>query len=61
MTSNVENEPSLTPSADTHAEKAEKVRAGKGVAGVLGGVAGLFLLAFVAIIIGALLLGLHII
>jgi len=61
MTPNVENEPSLAPSADTHAEKAEKIRAGKGVASVLGGVAVAFLVAFVIIIIGSLLLGFHVI
>ena len=29
MPRDVENEPGLAPSADTHAEKSEKVRAGK--------------------------------
>lgn len=60
MPRDVENEPGLAPSADTHAEKSEKVRAGKGAAGVLGGVALAFVLGFVVIIVGALLFGLHI-
>lgn len=61
MSPNVEDEPSLTPSADSHSEKAEKIRAGKGVVGILGGIAGLFLIAFVVIIIGGVLLSLDII
>lgn len=61
MPQNIENEPSLAPSADSHAEKAEKIRSGKGVAGILGGVAVVFLAAFVVIIVGSLLLGFHII
>jgi len=61
MPQNVENEPGLAPSADTHAEKVEKVRSGKGVAGILGGVALAFLVAFVVIIVGSLLLGFHVI
>jgi hypothetical protein len=46
MPQNIETEPSLAPFADSHAEKAEKIRSGKGVAGILGGVAALFLAAF---------------
>jgi hypothetical protein len=46
MSQNVGTEPSLAPSTDSHAEKAEKIRSGKGVAGILGGVAVLFLAAF---------------
>lgn len=61
MTKNIENEPGLTPSGDSHAEKTEKLRAGKGVAGVLGGVGAVFIISFVVIIVGALLFGLKII
>lgn len=52
------NEPSLTPSADTPEEKVEKVRAGKGVVGIVGGIAIMFLIAFVAIIGYAVVFGL---
>ena len=61
MPQNLEKEPGLAPSGDTHAAKGEKLRAGKGVAGVLGGVALAFVVGFVVIIVGALLFGLHII
>jgi len=61
MPQNIDNEPGLAPSADSRAKNSEKVRAGKGVAGIRGGVAGVFLAAFVVIIVGSLLLGFHII
>lgn len=45
-------------SADSPEEKAEKVRAGKGVVGIVGGIAIMFLIAFVAIIGYAVIFGL---
>jgi hypothetical protein len=60
MTQNVENEPGLAPSAESQTQKAEKVRAGKGLAGVVGIIAAMFLVGFVIIIVGSLVLGLHI-
>lgn len=46
----IENEPALAPSADTPAEKRERVRAGKGVASVFGIVALMFMVACFGII-----------
>jgi len=51
------NEPSLTPSGDGPKEKAEKVRAGKGVVGILGGIAVAFLFVFVGIVGYAVIFG----
>ncbi len=55
---NPSNEPSLTPSADSPGQKAEKVRAGKGVVSIIGGIAVVFLCIFVGIIGYALIFGL---
>lgn len=49
MTS-IKNEPGLAPSADSPAEKKERVRAGKGVAFVVGIVAAMFMIACFGII-----------
>ncbi|NLR97018.1 hypothetical protein HGP17_09235 [Rhizobium sp. P38BS-XIX] len=46
-----QNEPSLTPSADTPGEKREKARAGKGVAAILGAIAVVFIIFFVGVFV----------
>jgi hypothetical protein len=56
--SNPLNEPSLSPSADSPSEKVEKVRAGKGVVAILGGIAVVFLIFFAGLIGYALIFGL---
>ncbi|QND48118.1 hypothetical protein HB780_21010 [Rhizobium lusitanum] len=55
---NSSNEPSLTPSADSPGQKAEKARAGKSVAAIIGAIAVVFLIIFVGIIGHALIFGL---
>jgi hypothetical protein len=46
----IDNEPALVPSADTQAEKQERVRAGKRVASVFGIIALMFMVACFGII-----------
>ena len=56
--SNPLNDPTLAPTADSPAQKIEKVRAGKGVAGILGAIAVVFVVVFAGIIGYALIFGL---
>lgn len=48
--SNIEKEPALAPSADSPSEKRERVRAGKGLAFVIGTIAAMFMVACFGII-----------
>jgi hypothetical protein len=48
--SDIEKEPALAPSADSPAEKRERVRAGKGLASVIGIIAIMFMVSCFGII-----------